>query len=221
MNIFTLLLILLTVFIVNIWLYWASEDYRSFLKSFKNDEVSTIVNDDYIIENDETDISLEADLDKKINLGNSEVEYEEWDIATIQQKITEDKRLVLSEYEKEVLFLFKEFSFTKLLSHSSLLGITDEFPDEYFEYYSPDVTLLMFSNSEYADVKEKLTLIWDLENFSINEIDNFGEESFYINMDEWSDDGNVRVILTNKWKVFWLKISKNEYNNVKRILEDI
>ncbi len=221
MKIFTLLLIMITVFIVNIWLYSISEGYRSFLKSFKNEDVPTIVNDDYIIEDDIEELPLETELNQKVDLWTITSEYKEWDIVTIQQEIQEVKTLEMSEYEKEVLFLFKEFSFTKLISHSSLFDLTYEFPNEYFEYYSPDVTLIMFSNDVYEDVREKLEVIGGLENFSLNEVDNFGEESFYINVDENFDDGNIRIVFSNKWKVFWLKISKNEYNNVKRILEDI
>ncbi len=220
MKIFTVLLIMITVFIVNIWLYSASENYRSFLKGFKNEKSASIVNDDYIIEKDGIETRLEDDLNKKVELW-SVVEEKQWEIVTIKQEIQEVKRLKMSEYEKEMLFLFKDYNFTKLYSHSALFELTDEYPDEYFEYYSPEVTLIMFSTKSYQEVKVILQTIWGLENFSINEVDNFWEESFYINVDKDFDDGSIRIVFTNKWKVFWLKISKNAYNNVKNILNSI
>ena len=220
MKIFTLLLIMIAVFVVNIWLYSASEGYRSFLKSFKNEEEISIVNDDYIIEKDEIVSSFEDNLEKKVDLWKT-VKQEVGNIVEVTPENKPAKQLVMSEYEKEILFLFKDYNLTKLYSHWDLFELTDEYPDEYFEYYSPDVTLLMFSTKSYQEVKIILQTIWGLENFWINEVDNFWEESFYINVDKGFDDGNVRIVFSDKWKVFWLKISKNEYNNVKNILKGL
>ena len=169
--------------------------------------------------------SLNAQSTEKVTLDSLSITQEEWEIATVQQEINEPKKLEMSEYEKEVLFLFNDYSFTKLQSQSDLFDLTYEYPNdnwnEYFEYYSPNLTLIIFSNNTYEEVRERLKVIWDLENFKINEIDNFGDESFYINVADNFDDGDIRLVFTKEWKSFWLKISKNEYNNVKQILENL
>jgi len=77
----------------------------------------------------------------------------------VKTETKEDQKLSMSEYEKEILFLFKDYNFTKLYSHSALFDLTSEYPDKYFEYYSPEATLIMFSTKTYAQVKELLQVI--------------------------------------------------------------
>jgi len=51
--------------------------------------------------------------------------------------------------------------------------LTDEYPDNYFEYYSKDLTLYLFPTKNYNDIKGIFNVLsYDLP-FSINEINNF------------------------------------------------
>lgn len=54
--------------------------------------------------------------------------------------------------------------------------------------------------------------------FSINEVNNFWEKSFYINLDEKINDNYIRLVISENWITFWLKINKSQYENVKNIL---
>lgn len=234
MRIFTLLLFLITVFIANIGLYYVSETYRSFLQNIKNEDKNIIASDEYSIEPSEItntlNKELNEELDKEISLKYKEygiVEKEEntqgkiEEIASIKIKNVESKQLKMSAYEKEILFLFGEYNFTKLNSHWSLLDLTSEYPEEYFEYYLPDLTLIFFSTKTYNQVKEVFEVEQDNWNYKLNEVDNFWDESFYLNFDPGFDDWYIRIVFTKKWKVFWLKISKNEYTSVKNILKSL
>jgi hypothetical protein len=54
--------------------------------------------------------------------------------------------------------------------------------------------------------------------FSINEVNNFWEKSFYINLKEDMKDNYVRIVISKNGVDFWLKIKNDEYNKVKEIL---
>jgi hypothetical protein len=55
----------------------------------------------------------------------------------------------------------------------------------------------------------------------VNEINNFWDNSFYINLNEDINDKFIRLVISNKWIAFWLKIKKNEYNQVKEKLNTL
>lgn len=232
MKILTILLIVATAFVFNIGIYYVSEDYRYFLKSIKSDEQNIEITDEYSITKEEIKETLENDLNEPLDvfvenerpaLSNTWVENQESkeSIAMVESPQRQEKKLEMSPYEKEMLFLFRDYNFTKLDSHGALFDLTTEYPDKYFEYYLPDLSLLFFSTKTYNEVKEIFEIVSDDWNFTLNEVDNFWEESFYINLQEWFDDWYIRLVFTKNWKVFGLKISKNEYTNVKNILKEI
>jgi hypothetical protein len=57
--------------------------------------------------------------------------------------------------------------------------------------------------------------------FKMNPLNNFWDNSFYINLNDDINDNIIRIIITNKWVTFWLKIKKNEYNLVKEKLNTL
>jgi hypothetical protein len=57
--------------------------------------------------------------------------------------------------------------------------------------------------------------------FTINRVNNFWNESFYINLNEDIKDNYIRSVINYKWIVFWLKIKKSEYNTIKNNLEKL
>ena len=54
--------------------------------------------------------------------------------------------------------------------------------------------------------------------FSIKEVNNFWNNSFYINLNNDIEDRFIRLVISNKGIVFWLKIKKTEYDLVKQKL---
>jgi hypothetical protein len=50
-------------------------------------------------------------------------------------------------------------------------------------------------------------------------LNNFWDNSFYINLNKDIEDRFIRLVISNKWVVFWLKIKKTEYNFVKEKLD--
>lgn len=225
MKIFSILLIIVSTFILNIWLYYTSENYRSFLKNIKGDNLIEEVSDDYIIEDKEKNknLDLEEKLNNKvINPGNNNSLLEKEDDFLIKKIKIEKKNnneIVLSDYLNNFLNKFDLYNLVKLNSHSNLLDVTSEYPDDYFEYYSKNLTLYFFPTKNYNEVKEIFEIESDWNFFKINEVDNFWEESFYINLWKEFDDNFVRIIFVKNDNVIWIKISKAEYSKIKNIIK--
>jgi hypothetical protein len=57
--------------------------------------------------------------------------------------------------------------------------------------------------------------------FSLKEVNNFWNNSFYINLNNDIEDRFVRIIVWHKGIVFWLKIKKTEYDLVKEKLNSL
>jgi hypothetical protein len=57
--------------------------------------------------------------------------------------------------------------------------------------------------------------------FTLNEVNNIWEKSFYINLDWNFNDNNARIIFSYKNRLFWLKVWKKSYNKVKLILDNL
>ena len=153
-------------------------------------------------------------LEKKVNKKD--------ELKKVKIPISNDvKNNVMSIYDKRVLKLFTEFNLVELKYHWKLLDVTSEYPDKYFEYYSMDLTLLFFPNKWYNEIKDIFSVESNWYNFMINEVDNFWDESFYVNLWENSADWDIRVIFKKNGKTFWFKVSKTEYSKVKNILKQL
>lgn len=104
---------------------------------------------------------------------------------------------------------------------SSLFGITTEYPDEYREYSNQHMSLYAFPTKSYREIQGIFEVLSYEVPYALNEVDNFGEGSFYINLDNAYDDNLVRLVLEYKNQAFWLKIKKDSYNIAKQILEEL
>jgi len=228
MKIFQILLLAIFMFILNIWLYYTSESYRWFLQNIKWEKIVEEVNDDYRIKEEEIEKSLEEELNEKIIINKEEANLELNSknsliekIEFVQKKV--DKNIEMKDYSKKFLNIFYEKfwedTFTMLEEHSSLMEVTSEYPDKYFEFYSPDLTLYFFPTKDYNEVKEIFEIESDWDLFIINEVDNFWDESFYINLWEDYRDDFIRIILSKNDSVIWIKVSKNEYDSIKNIIK--
>ena len=134
---------------------------------------------------------------------------------TLKQEVT------LWKGYRDIINLFSIYKLAKLEMNSNLFDLTDEYPDNYFEYYSKDLTLYLFPTKDYNDLVDIFQILDDELPFSINEVNNFWDSSFYINLDEDIQDRFVRIVISNKWIVFWLKIKKTEYSLVKEKLNSL
>lgn len=146
-----------------------------------------------------------------------------WELDTESDIEVEEveKKVILSDIWEELLDKFSSFKLTKAEIHSSLFDITTEYPDDYIEYISKDFIFYYFPTRNYDTIVDIFEAIsFDLP-FSINKLNNFFWNSFYINIDEEVSDDFVRIVFDYKSNVFWLKIKKDSYNDVKTILDTI
>lgn len=217
------------VLIGNIIAYTSSEEYRFFLKKIK-------YSDSVVYEED-------VNLSDELNLGNN-VEWWDssnwWSPTTTRDLIGEDDFTFLdalswenfisqqqeslpelSADEEYVLSLFGSFDLKKQESPNNLLDITKEYPDLYHEWYSKWVTLYAFSTKSYSEVQEIFEILSFDEAYTLNEVNNFWDASFFINRDEIVADGFVRIIFDYENTAFWLKIRKDRYNEIKRIMKEL
>lgn len=218
---------LIASFSLNIIVYYIFPGYRSFLHSIKEEPGyiqpgQIVLNTGYNVDidnlwnnktsNDE-DVKIEKEIPKEIKIDNSE-----------KQEIIEDSKieyisipeeLKITKTETTFLNAFKEYSLKEIELHPRLFDITWEYPDDYFEYYSEYLTLYFFGNKPYDDIKDIFDVLSYEFPFTVNEVDNFWDKTFYINLDEDFVDNIVRVVILYKNRVFWIKVKKEVYDHVK------
>lgn len=248
-NILYIIFFLIISFLLNISLYYVSSDYRNFLKEIKGiDEETKYVqeNDNLDLEDDsETNkVDYNVNIDDVISKDSSKTNTDNnWNIQskinTVSsgaiEKINEDDdietvkveyisvydELKITKIEEEILKKFSEYDLTQIELHPRLFDLTSEYPDNYFEYYSEYLTLYFFWNKPYDEIKDVFQVLTYELPFSINEVDNFADKSFYINLDEQFQDWVVRLVLLYKNRTFWFKIKKELYDHVKEKLSSL
>jgi hypothetical protein len=57
--------------------------------------------------------------------------------------------------------------------NSSIFDITDEYPDNYFEYYSKDLVLYIFPTKTYSEIHDIFSVLDDELPFILNETNSF------------------------------------------------
>ena len=210
------IIFLIIIFIVNISFYFLSEDYRFFLKKIKDTNEIVYLDDKNINDDLEPNIPEGAEFVKLSNENEKifEIKEDTWSVSL-------KKEIVLWKNYRKIIELFSVYRLIKLEMNSNLFDITDEYPDNYFEYYSKDLTLYLFPTKTYTDLNDIFSVLEDELPFSINEVNNFWDNSFYINLNNDIEDRFVRLIIANKWVVFWLKIKKTEYDLVREKLNSL
>lgn len=225
-KIISIIAIFVAGFIGNLALYYGNEEYRFLLQKLKDPSgvvQDTIeVNDDYEVvvpskqfEDREEEDTLDMVISDVVR-EDTEV-FEPYQTIEIIPKDTEEV-VIMSEGDNLILWAFSGFTLENQTKHAALFDLTTEYPDRYFEYFSSDLTLYFFPTKNYYDVKDIFTVLsYDMP-FEINSVNNFWDKSFYINLDSDFDDGFVRLVVLYKNRVFWLKIKKVLYNDVKNLL---
>lgn len=222
------IIFLISIFIVNLIFYFISDDYRFFIKKIKNPDRVVYLEEKNYDDNIENKDIIKKDkiLDKKI-LNNAEIIATSKDNKKIFKLKSEDwvvnlkDEIILWKTYRYILDIFSIYKLKKLEVNLNLFDITDEYPDNYFEYYSKNLTLYIFPTKNYKQIYDIFDVLSKESPFSINQVNNFWDNSFFINLDKDIQDRFVRVIISYKWVVFWLKIKKTEYSLVKEKLKSL
>lgn len=208
----------------NIVAYVMSEDYRFFLKKLK-------YKNEVVYENQEIDDSEKLILIDNPDSTDSEktqiIVAEEWvtflDALSWNMEKNQDETLPnITLEELEVLNALGEvFVLREDIESETLFWITDEYPDEFRQYSNTHMSLYMFSSKRYTSVKNIFDVLSYELPIELNEVNNIADSSFFINLDDSSDDWLVRIVFEYQNYAFWLKIKKDNYNRTKQALEQL
>ena len=231
-------------FILNIFFYLLSDNYRYFLQSLKYDNKEYKIDDKFKIEipdvvkneknNSKDNIfswlsenfgETKKEVVKKTNIETKDKKAVIVNIDT-KQAVLEDKaefvnyreKIKLTNIENNILEKLKKYKLKKVDLHPRLFDLTWEYPDEYFEYYSPDINLYFFWNKSYIDLRDIFEVLTYELPFKIKEVNNFWTKSFYINLDWLFEDDYIRIVIEKSNRTFWIKIKKELYNKIKNDL---
>lgn len=127
----------------------------------------------------------------------------------------------LTVVEKDVLDIFFENDYWlyKILEKDDLLDIAWEYPDEYLQYGREWLDVYMLTTREFEEVSSIFSVLEYEMPFSINSVNNFWTQSFFINLERTDD--KIRFIFEYREKVFWIKVRNASYERVKWILEKL
>lgn len=249
-------LFVLVWFILNIFLYLISSNYRYFLQSLKYEDFKEYnVSDEFKISIKDLELNNEENLEKtnKDNIfawlsSNFWDEVKEIDVKLkdkddingikdfdknkIDNKedlkwnekveyLSSREEIKLTNIEKTILEKFEKYDLKEVDLHPRLFDLTWEYPDKYYEYYGKDINLYFFWNKLYSDLVDIFEVLTYELPFSINEVNNFWTKSFYINLNDWFDDWYVRVVIEKSNRLFWIKVKKELYSEMKDKLAQI
>jgi len=212
------------IFFLNIFFYYISLDYKEFLENLKYWETINELekwNENFNWEkiNNLTEIKIEK-IDKVSN--DIEIIEEKDNLTNVQiwkDNLIENKDVVLWKNYRDVLEKFLNiYDLSKIEINTLLFEITNEYPDYYYEYYSKDFTLYFFTTKNYNQIYDIFSYLQEDWPFSINEVNNFWEKSFYINMDKEVNDDFIRLVITQNGITYWIKVKNEQYDTFKNIL---
>lgn len=218
-NTILFIIFLIFSFLINVVFYFVSDDYRVFLKKIKNKEV--IVEEKPSFINDDFSQKEEINIDENIEIVKPDNENNIIFNKLDDNKVEIKSNISLWKNYIDILDLFSNYDLQELELNTNLFDITSEYPDNYLEYYSKDLTLYFFPTKNYKDVYDIFSVLEYELPFKINELNNYGDNSFFINLNQDINDSFIRIVISNKWVVFWLKIKKNEYNQIKEKLNTL
>jgi len=169
-------------------------------------EVNKPVNDNFSIENPDSTTVVESNTIDSLSF------------FPLAEKKEESKVILWKNYQN-ILSLFSKYDLKKIELNSNLFDLTNEYPDDYFEYYSKDLTLYFFPTKKYNEVYDIFHVLKFELPIELNKVNNFWEGSFYINLEKDIQDRFIRLVIVENGVVFGLKIKKDIYNEVKTTLD--
>jgi|TARA_Y100001960_G_scaffold324040_1_gene403572 hypothetical protein len=69
--------------------------------------------------------------------------------------------------------MFSQYDLKKIELNSNLFDLTNEYPDDYFEYYSKDLTLYFFPTKRYNEVYDIFHVLTFELPIELNKVNNF------------------------------------------------
>lgn len=213
------LLFVVLLFLLNLMFYFISDDYKEFIKQAKTGEKTT---EQYSTFPDDIEVSelLETNVTQPENIKDSTDDFSFQPIAE-ETYVAEESKKVLGKNYQVILDGFSQFNFESIELTTNLFDITNEYPDDYYEFYSKDLTLYFFDTKTYSEVKDIFQVLSYDVSFTINEVNNFVDASFFINLNEDIQDNFVRIVANYKWVVVGLKVKREQYPQIKKILESL
>lgn len=213
------LLFVVLLFLLNLMFYFISDDYKEFIKQAKTGEKTT---EQYSTFPDDIEVSelLETNVTQPENINDSTDDFSFQPIAE-ETYVAEESKKVLGKNYQVILDGFSQFNFESIELTTNLFDITNEYPDDYYEFYSKDLTLYFFDTKTYSEVKDIFQVLSYDVSFTINEVNNFVDASFFINLNEDIQDNFVRIVANYKWVVVGLKVKREQYPQIKKILESL
>lgn len=190
------LLFVVFIFLLNLIFYFVSDDYKEFIKQVKTgekptDQHSTFPDDITVTQPEQ---SLEDDEENIIDSTDA-LPYQPSAEDTF---IPQESKKVLGKNYQIILEGFSKYNFDEIELTTNLFDITNEYPDDYYEFYSKDLTLYFFDTKTYSEVKDIFDVLSYDVSFSVNEVDNFANASFYINLNEDIQDNYIRIVMNYK-----------------------
>ena len=153
-----------------------SEDYRFFLKKLEyQDEV---VYDTKVEVNDTNKMTI-IDVTPQGIIKNQSVQttgtgFTFLDNQSEKKEVKAQQVLPeLTSDRKTFLELFSDYNLIQQLDHSSLFGLTSQYPDPYYEYTSPELTVYIFPTKTYSEVKKIFEVLEFETPFTLNETNSF------------------------------------------------
>jgi len=204
---------------VNIICFIYFDEYRFLLRKIKYPEMSIYINnskitDEYwIINPPERDIFIE---EEKNTLEDTKIDIKEPEDSQKEDNTQDSINIEDESQEKRPIALdaFYDYDFEKS-SDSSLFWLFYDYIWDFSKYSSKELNLYFFKWSQYNQIKTYLQdKTKDIVDYSINEVNNFWDYSFYLN---WDNDV-VMLIIEYPTIVLWAEIQYSEYKKIKEIL---
>lgn len=225
------ILILITLLFSNIIFYFINEEYRFFVQKLRHGD--SLVETQNIVIDDSIPLPSKSQSEPETNhwsiwetddetTTTSALEFLESTIqSNTRSRLSSDNiELIPSSTTLTIISLIDDYDIKPINSEEYLFSVTPEYPDPFLQWHSSEVNFYAFSTKTYREVFD----IFDVLSFelpiTLNEVNNFGDASFFINMDNWWEDGYVRVVFEYENEVFWLKIRNLYYNTIRDTLTE-
>lgn len=115
---------------------------------------------------------------------------------------------------------FSKYMFTPQAynEYFQIFGITDEYPEKYVSYTFDGGELYFFPKSNLWQLKNIFQIVGQtsFQKYEINQVNLFRNETFFLNVTP--QDEFIRVVMQGENILFWLKIKKQYYSDIKSIL---
>ncbi len=236
-------------FIIHLFLYYFVSWYNNFFKNIKYENTQYVDKDSNLEEKKpnleaEKLSSTTQSVDKSqkiitwssskflipdINNSSNSIDLskndEIWNKSNVEINLSsvKTKSSNLSSNQKYVLNLFSKYALTqgKIDNKNIIFWLTDEYPYKYIEYNTNDkrFSFYIFTEKKYDEILNVFDVISYNLYYKIKKVNNFWNLSFYMNLDEDYNDDYIRFIFSYKNDVFWLKLKKDLYNEIKFILQ--